>query len=96
MKIYGLKYRKDVVDTFNLCFGYPVGWFLYKLPLIPNKKLKIISNPETVHKMIHYPNYHPNKDVNSLIQYVFAFSFWFGLRNPSELVVMTTDMIFFD
>ena len=93
---YGLKHRKDVVDTFNLCFGYPEGWFLYKLPPRPNKKVKIIPNPETVHKMIHYPNYHPDRDINSLIQYIFAFGFWFGLRNPSELVVMTTDMIFFE
>lgn len=93
---YGLKHRKDVVDLFNLAFGYPEGWFPYKLPPRPNNKVLRIPNPNIVHKMIHYKYYNDDKNVNSLIQYLMAFGFWFGLRNPSELAVMKKDMINFD
>jgi len=93
---YGLKHRKQVIDTFNKAFGMHDGWFPYKLPPRPRRKVVIIPNPLTVHKMINYEGYNEDKDVNSLVQYMFAFGFWFGLRNPSELAVMKKDMIFFD
>jgi len=93
---YGLKHRKDTIDTFNKAFGLPDGWFPYRLPPRPNHKEIIIPNPETVHKMINYKDYHSDKDINKLIQYILAYGFWFGTRNPSELVNQKLSKIYFN
>lgn len=85
---YGLKHRKDTMDTVLMSYGYPRGFFIYKLPPQPRGVKRKIPSPEIVYEMIRYNNYHKNKLVNKHYRYMFLFGFMVGPRVPSEFLTM--------
>ncbi len=85
---YGLKHRKLTMDTVLMSYGYPRGFFVYKLPPEPRSHDRDIPPPEIVYQMIRYNGYHKDKDVNKLFRYLFLFGFMVGPRPPIEITTM--------
>lgn len=92
----GLKSRKATMELVLQSYGYPKGWFPYKLPPTPGKSIRWIPSPSVVYDMIHYKKYHNDKLVNKYIQYLFWFGFMLGPRVPSEYLTVHISDISFD
>lgn len=93
---YGLKHRKDTMDTVIQAKGYPKEIFPYRLPHQPRGSKKFYPSPFKVHDMIHFDGYHKDKDVNKWYQYVYYYGFFIGPRAPKEICIQELENIHID
>ena len=92
---YGLKHRKDVVDTFRTAYDLPDSpWNRYKLPPVPGRKEVLVLEPDAVHQYFIFDGYDNDREINRYFQYIFYFGFITGVRSPSELWMMKLSFLY--